>query len=46
MAGRQLKTGKLVSGDNVLDISNLTKGVYIIKIDNTSKIETRKIMVQ
>ncbi|MDR2123157.1 MAG: S8 family peptidase [Flavobacteriaceae bacterium] len=46
MTGKRISSGKLLSGENVVDISDLSQGVYIIKIDNGSKTETKKIIVQ
>ncbi|MGM5630381.1 S8 family serine peptidase [Apibacter raozihei] len=46
MAGKIISVGNLTDGENKVDITGLTTGVYLIKLNNGTKIETKKIIVQ
>ena len=42
--GKLIKTGKVSTQNNNFDISNLSKGVYILKINSENQFTTRKII--
>ena len=44
--GRLLKKGKLEQGENKIVISELTQGIYVLKIHSNNKTITRKIIKQ
>ena len=47
MNGKQIIGEMLLDrGKNVIDISDFTKGIYVVKIRTTSEIESRKLVVQ
>jgi predicted neuraminidase len=45
LQGRKIIKGNLNNNDNIIDLSNLNKGQYIIKVINADKQYTKQISV-
>lgn len=46
ITGKYIGAGKLLEGENTINVSNLTKGIYIIKLKNGAKSHTHKIIIE
>jgi len=44
ISGDSVQMGRLVTGNNPIQISNLTKGIYFIKIENKDGVVSKKII--
>jgi hypothetical protein len=44
--GQEMQKGSFVFGDNTLDLSNLSKGLYLLNVKTNQGTETKKIIKQ
>jgi hypothetical protein len=45
MTGKPIHNTRLIKGNNILDINNLTNGLYLLKIHSADKIQYSKILM-
>ncbi len=46
ISGKRIKTLSLKKGENSLDVSQLDKGIYLLKVEVDNTLETHKIIIQ
>lgn len=46
MTGKPVQTGFVKNTDNTLNMSNLSKGMYFIKLHTETGVETHKLIIQ